>query len=180
MFLENAFCYLFQKMGGHAWAHYCYNLGRIHLRVCRRIRSIFMPHCLCAHAPHIQTTLYVRRMCTQTMPRTYRPLCMCGARAHRQYPAHTEWSVCAGHVHTDNTPHIQTTLYVRRTYRPHIRSICTHYICTAFTACIHSSYASHLPRVDPANLSLDYHILQAELYAVMTNSHEQTFSDRCV
>ena len=75
--------------------------------------------------------------------------------------AHTDHFVCAGHVHTDNDPHIQTTLYVRRTYRPHIRSICTHSILylphsppvyPAYIICTHSSYALHLPRADPENL----------------------------
>ena len=85
-------------------------------------------HSVCAvnvhsdNAPHIQTTLYVRGMCIQTMPRTYRPLCMCGACAFRQCPSHTDHSVCAGHVHSDNAPHIQTTLYVRRTCLPHIQT----------------------------------------------------------
>jgi hypothetical protein len=58
------------------------------------------------NAPHIQTTLYVRDMCTQTMTRTYRPLCMCGALTARTSGAY-----------------VRTLFYIYRIHRLYIRRI---------------------------------------------------------
>ena len=64
--------------------------------------SVCAGYCLCAHAPHIQSGLYVRGIVCVHVPLTYRVVCMCGALSVCTCAAHTEWSVCAAHVHTDS------------------------------------------------------------------------------